>query len=106
MSEQEQTYDEGRARNLEALLRALAERIRELDREGHLLDDAGDLMRLIGDVRSELFHYEVRITYDTPEIAEHRRIVREAQQTDQSTWHPSEWTPPPKGKDEDESPES
>ena len=37
-------------------------------------------MRLIGDVRSELFHYEVRVTYDTPEIAESRRIVREAQQ--------------------------
>ena len=70
MSEQEQTYDEGRARNLEALLRALADRIRELDREGRLLKDAGELMRLIGDVRSELFHYEVRITYDTPEIAE------------------------------------
>jgi hypothetical protein len=95
MSEQEQTYDEGRARNLEALLRALAERIRELDRQGRLLEDAGELMRLIGDVRSELFHYEVRITYDTPEIAEHRRIVREAQETDQSTWQASEWTPPP-----------
>ena len=32
MSEQEQTYDDGRARNLEEILRALAERIRELDR--------------------------------------------------------------------------
>ena len=80
MPEQEQTYDDGRARNLEALLRALAERIRELDGAGTmLLDEAGELMRLIGDVRSELFHYEVRVTYDTPEIAESRRIVREAQ---------------------------
>lgn len=104
MSEQEQTYDEGRARNLEALLRALAERIRDLDRDGRLLQDAGELMRLIGDVRSELFHYEVRITYDTPEIAEHRRIVRDAQQTDQSTWQASEWTPP--DPEEDESPPS
>jgi len=102
MSEQEQTYDEGRARNLEALLRALAERIRELDRTGRLLEDAGELMRLIGDVRSELFHYEVRITYDTPEIAEHRRIVREAHQDDTPTWQKSEWTP----DSEDESPES
>ena len=99
--EQEQTYDEGRARNLEALLRALAARIRELDGQGRLLDEAGELMRLIGDVRSELFHYEVRITYDTPEIAESRRIVREAQHDSESTWHKSEWNP-----DEDESPES
>ena len=100
MAEQEQTYDEGRARNLEALLRALAERIQALDGEGRLLDEAGELMRLIGDVRSELFHYEVRITYDTPEIAESRRIVSDAQNNDESTWPTSEWKP-----DEDESPE-
>jgi len=103
MSEQEQTYDEGRARNLEALLRALSERIRELDDQGRLLEQAGELMRLIGDVRSELFHYEVRITYDTPEIAESRRIVQDAQNSptnDESKWPTSEWTP-----DEDESPE-
>jgi hypothetical protein len=100
--EQEQTYDDGRARNLEAMLRALAERIRELDARGQLLDNAGELMRLIGDIRSELFHYEVRITYDTPEIAESRRIVREAlKEDDEPKWHKSEWTP-----DEDESPES
>jgi hypothetical protein len=100
MAEQEQTYDEGRARNLEALLRALAERIQSLDGEGRLLEEAGELMRLIGDVRSELFHYEVRITYDTPEVAESRRIVRDAQKEDESTWPTSEWKP-----DEDESPE-
>ena len=100
--EQEQTYDDGRARNLEAMLRALAERIRELDAGGQLLDNTGELTRLIGDIRSELFHYEVRITYDTPEIAESRRIVREAlQEDDEPKWHKSEWTP-----DEDESPES
>ena len=100
MAEQEQTYDEGRARNLEALLRALAERIQALDGEGRLLEGAGELMRLIGDVRSELFHYEVRITYDTPEIAESRRIVSDAQKNEESTWPTSEWKP-----DEDESPE-
>jgi hypothetical protein len=100
--EQEQTYDEGRARNLEAMLRALAERIRELDAGGALLDNAGELTKLIGDIRSELFHYEVRITYDTPEIAESRRIVRDAlKEDDEPKWHKSEWTP-----DEDESPES
>jgi hypothetical protein len=34
---------------------------------------------LLGNARSELFHYEVRVTYDTPEIAESRRIVDEAE---------------------------
>jgi hypothetical protein len=32
----------------------------------------------LGNARSELFHYEVRSTYDTPEVAESRRIVDEA----------------------------
>ena len=92
MSEPEQTYDEGRARNLEALLRALADRIQELDRQGRLLKEAGELMKLIGDVRSELFHYEVRITYDTPEVAENRRIVQEAKNQDEQ-WEKNEWKP-------------
>jgi hypothetical protein len=111
MSDQEQTYDEGRARNLEALLRAFAGRIGELDAKGQLLDHAGELMKLIGDIRSELFHYEVRITYDTPEVADNRRIVREAKDEndrnvntnnndDEGKWQTSEWKP-----DEDEKPE-
>jgi hypothetical protein len=87
----EETYDEGRRRNLEALLLALAARIQELDREGALLARAGELIKLIGDVRSELFHYEVRATYDTPEIAESRRIVSEAQSSTESAFEPSEW---------------
>jgi hypothetical protein len=94
MSEPEQTYDNGRARNLEALLRELAARILELDRDGRLLDEVGDLMRLTGDVRSELFHYEVRATYDTPEVGESRRIVSEAlQDEDDNTWEATEWKP-------------
>jgi len=96
----EETYDEGRARNLEALLRALAARIHELDGRGGLLEGASELMKLIGDVRSELFHYEVRVTYDTPEIAESRRIVNEAKKENDPKWHTNEWT-----KDEDETPE-
>jgi hypothetical protein len=99
MSESEQTYDEGRARNLEALLRALAARITELDSEGKLLAQAGELMKLIGDVRSELFHYEVRATYDTPEVAENRRIVSEALKQQDNTWEKTDW----KGDEEDES---
>jgi hypothetical protein len=89
----DQTYDDGRARNLEALLKALAERIRELDGQGELLKHTGELTRLIGDVRSELFHYEVRATYDSPEVAESRRIVRDAEKNDGGSWEPTEWTP-------------
>ncbi len=96
----EQTYDDGRARNLEQLLKALAERIIELDRKGELLRHAGELMRLIGDVRSELFHYEVRATYDTPEVAESRRIVAEAEEKLESKWDKTEWKP-----DEESDPE-
>jgi hypothetical protein len=92
----EETYGEDRARRLEALLRALALRIQELDRAGKLLGDPGELLRLMGDIRSELFTYEVRATFDTPEIAEHRRIVAESQ-SETIEWQKTEWTP-----DEDE----
>ena len=78
----EQTYDDGRARNLEEILRALAERIRELDEQGRLLANASELTKLLGEARSELFHYEVRATYDTPEVADNRRIVDDAQRQD------------------------
>jgi hypothetical protein len=89
----EETYDEDRPRHLEALLRALAERIQSLDREGALLTNPGELLKLIGDIRSELFHYEVRATYDTPEIAEHRRIVNESQESEPTQWEKTEWNP-------------
>jgi PAS domain-containing protein len=75
----DEVYGPERARRLVALLRALAERIQELDRTGRLLDAAPELQKLLGNARSELFHYEVRSTYDTPEVAESRRIVEEAQ---------------------------
>ena len=78
----EETYGPERAERLVTLLRALAERIRDLDRTGGLLDAAPELQRMLGNARSELFHYEVRQTYDTPEVADHRRIVEEAQRTD------------------------
>jgi hypothetical protein len=75
----EEVYGPERARRLVALLRALASRIQELDRDGRLLAAAPELKKLLGDARSELFHYEVRSTYDTPEVAESRRIVDDAQ---------------------------
>ncbi len=80
MAEHDEVYDKDRAERLAELLRALAARIQELDRAGQLLGGVPELLRLMGDARSELFHYEVRSTYDTPEVAESRRIVEEAQQ--------------------------
>lgn len=89
----EQTYDEARARNLERMLLALAERIQTLAARGELLPQAAELMRLVGDVKSELFHYEVRITYDTPEIARHRRLVDNAKHQGDTEWKPTKWSP-------------
>jgi hypothetical protein len=80
MAEHDEVYGEERAKRLAALLRALAARIQELDQAGQLLRGGPELLRMMGDARSELFHYEVRSTYDTPEVADSRRIVEEAQQ--------------------------
>ena len=79
MSSDDEIYGPERAQRLLTLLRALAERIQELDRAGRLLEAAPEIQKLLGNVRSELFHYEVRLTYDTPEVAESRRIVEEAE---------------------------
>lgn len=100
MSEHEETYGRAREQQLLALLRHLAERIQALDQVGGLLGAAPELQRLLGDARSELFHYEVRCTYDTPEVAENRRIVDEARQ---HPYSPDEleddepWRPPQAG---------
>jgi hypothetical protein len=96
MSDHDEVYGHAREAQLLALLRQLAERIHELDRSDGLLASAPELQRLLGDARSELFHYEVRCTYDTPEIADSRRIVDEARRSsfnpdkpeDHTTWRP------------------
>jgi hypothetical protein len=77
MAEHDEVYGAQRQARLLELLRDLATRIQELDRKGQLLDKVPELMGLMGEARSELFHYEVRSTYDTPEIAESRRIIEE-----------------------------
>ncbi len=82
MADHDEVYDDARADRLAELLRGLARRIQELDRDGKLLGGAPELIRLMGDARSELFHYEVRSTYDTPEVADARRIVEDAQRQD------------------------
>ncbi|HEY2805150.1 MAG TPA: hypothetical protein VGI92_04750 [Gemmatimonadales bacterium] len=87
------TYDPARIPELLELLRALAQRIVDLDAEGRLLDETPALIKELGDVRSELFRYEVRTTFDSPETAEHRRIVDEAN---------SGWSPDEESNEEDE----
>ena len=82
MAEHDEVYDDARADRLADLLRELARRIQQLDQAGQLLRGAPELLRLMGDARSELFHYEVRSTYDTPEVADRRRIVEDAQRQD------------------------
>ena len=93
------SYDPARIEALVAALRELAQRIIQLDAEGRLLDETPGLLEQLGDVRSELFQYEVRTTFDTPEIAEDRRIVDDAV----SGWSPEQdetdkedegWQPP------------
>ena len=78
MAEHDEIYGKERAARLEAALRELAARLTELDEAGLLRKSVPELLRRLGDLRSELFHYEVRSTYDTPEVAESRRIVDEA----------------------------
>lgn len=99
----EPTYDEeARAARLRDLLRALAARIRELDGDGDLLAGGPELLKLMGDARSELFHYEVRCTYDSPEVARHRRLVDQArQQMDHLRFEPEGVEPDPDEEDEE-----
>lgn len=75
----EQTYGKERAKRLVALLRAMANRINTLKVDDELLAAGPEILKLMGDARSELFHYEVRCTYDTPEVARSRKIVAEAE---------------------------
>ena len=74
----DETYDPARSQELLEALSELARRIAQLDGEGRLLEETPQLIKELGEVRSQLFQYEVRTTYDTPEVAEHRRIVGEA----------------------------
>ena len=53
-------------------------------------------------MKSELFHYEVRATCDTPEVADNRRIVNDAiKQTEQET----QWQNKSGTEDGDDAPE-
>ena len=89
----DETYDPARIQELVEALRALALRIAQLDAEGRLLAETPALIKELGDVRSQLFQYEVRTTYDSPEVAEHRRIVGDAS---------TGWTPGADAHDEED----
>ncbi len=82
MSDESEQFDSQRLRK--GLLE-LARLIRTLDQEGRLLDATPQLLKLLGDLRSQLFEYEVRSTRrllpqqePPPEVLEAERIVREA----------------------------
>jgi len=77
----EQVYDDERAKRLLGLLKVLAARIKALEAHGDLVNAGPELIKLMGDARSELFHYEVRRTYDSPELMESRRIVEQAKKS-------------------------
>lgn len=96
----DQVYDRERAARLVELLRSLAARIAALSQDADLLAAGPELIKMMGDARSELFHYEVRATYDTPEAAESRRIVEQARrhmeelQFDHEDGEDQPWRPP------------
>jgi hypothetical protein len=97
----EPTYDDSRARRLVELLRALAAHIGGLRSDAELLAAGPDLMKMMGDARSELFHYEVRSTYDTPEVAENRRIVENAKTNTENLLFGEETFDPDEEEDEE-----
>lgn len=78
MDQHDEIWGRERSERLEMLLREFADKISRLDQDGKLLADVPALLRALGDIRSELFHYEVRSTYDSPEVARSREIIEEA----------------------------
>jgi hypothetical protein len=80
MNSDDEVYSPERQQRLIELVRQLGARISQLSGDADLLAASPELLKLMGDARSELFRYEVRCTYDTPEIAESRRIVEQARQ--------------------------
>lgn len=98
----DETYDPRRIEQMKAMLRDLAGHIILLDAEGRLLEEIPALIERLGTLRAELFRYEVRTTFDSPEVAEHRRIVEQAAQE----WTPLQDDDPEQEEDEEWPPES
>lgn len=82
MTQEGEEFD---TQKLEHNLLKLARLIQRLDAKGRLLESTPQLLKLMGDIRSQLFEYEVRCTgrllpkSEIPaEVLEAQRIVREA----------------------------
>ncbi|UCF18560.1 MAG: hypothetical protein JSU87_11490 [Gemmatimonadota bacterium] len=105
MANKPQQVDPERLRR--SLLR-LAQEIIRLEKDGELLHAAPVLIRMMGNLRSQLFEWEVRCTGrllprgEPPEILEAQRIVEEAarrlEQEDDEDW----WRRMQNDPDEDE----
>ena len=92
-------HDEINPEELRDELLDLAEVIRRLDESGELLESAPQLIKIFGNLRSQLFEYEVRHTGrlfgekdEVPEVAEAQRIVNDAarqleDEEDELWWH-------------------
>ncbi len=98
-------FDEAAARALQAELRQLADTILDLEARGRLLAEAAALLKQLGDVRSRIFAWEVRLARPRPDPApaappsadalESGRVVEEAMQREQEA--EQEWLKPWEG---------
>jgi len=104
----DQDFDDAAARELKAELRRLADTILDLEARGRLLSDAPKLLKLLGDARSRVFAWEVRLARPRPGPpatppspgAESGRVVEEAMQREQEAQQ--EWLRPWEGSGEGE----
>ena len=80
----------------------LADLIQRLEESGELLQASPELIRIMGNLRSKLFEYEVRHTgrllpkpTDAPEVLEAQRIVEDAarrMEEEERSWK-GDWSP-------------
>ncbi len=98
-----QDSDDAAARELKAELRRLADTILDLEARGRLLAEAPGLLKLLGDARSRVFAWEVRLARrprpdpapappTSPDGPESGRVVDEALQREQEA--EQEWLKP------------
>lgn len=105
-----QESDDAAARELRAELRRLADTILDLEARGRLLAEAPGLLKLLGDARTRVFAWEVRLARPRPDPApaaptspaapESGRVVEEALQREQEA--EQEWLKPWEGSGEGE----
>ncbi len=106
----DQDFDDAAARELRAELRRLADTILDLEARGRLLAEATGLLKQLGEARSRVFAWEVRLAQPrpdpapapptSPEALESGRVVEEAMQREQEA--EQEWLKPWEGGGEGE----